>query len=389
MLEKRTTVDRPLVILSTVHWSFLWQRHQILAQYFARAGHRVIFVEGLTFSSDYRNPLFYRRAIKKFWRRLQYISEKKCAADLPKNLVVYQALVAPPDARAFREVNKQFFVPRILNDMAKMGIRNPLVWSFQPTDTALQIARELRSSALVYDCVANFAQMPGAPKNISQMEGDWLDAADLVLVDSVYLREKHAKRRPDVLQVPPGVDYDLFNQAYSATNSGTEIRRICFFGGMVSHWFDFDLMEGLADAGFEISLIGYTDSRHHLFSHPNVRYTPVVSQQKLPELLKSTDALLIPYKVNEFTRGVFPTKAYECLATGKPVVATPLPDLQDRFSGHIYLASDTTEFTKVLRQLPRLENRKKVKSRLELARKNTWEIRLRSIYREVEQLLHA
>jgi glycosyltransferase involved in cell wall biosynthesis len=158
---------------------------------------------------------------------------------------------------------------------------------------------------------------------------------------------------------------------------------------MVSHWFDFDLMEGLADAGFEISLIGYTDSRHHLFSHPNVRYTPVVSQQKLPELLKSTDALLIPYKVNEFTEGVFPTKAYECLATGKPVVATPLPDLQDRFSGHIYLASDTTEFTKVLRQLPRLENRKKVKSRLELARKNTWEIRLRSIYREVEQLLHA
>ena len=389
MLEKRTTVDRPLVILSTVHWSFLRQRHQILAQYFARVGHRVIFVEGLTFSSDYRNPLFYRRAIKKFWRRLQYISEKKCAADLPKNLVVYQALVAPPDARAFREVNNQFFVPRILNDMAKMGIRNPLVWSFQPTDTALQIARGLRSSALVYDCVANFAQMPGAPKNISQMEGDWLDAADLVLVDSVYLREKHAKRRPDVLQVPPGVDYDLFNQAYAATNSGTAIRRICFFGGMVSHWFDFDLMEGLADAGFEISLIGYTDSRHHLFSHPNVRYTPVVSQQKLPELLKSTDALLIPYKVNEFTRGVFPTKAYECLATGKPVVATPLPDLQDRFSGHIYLASDTTEFTKVLRQLPRLENRKKVKSRLELARKNTWEIRLRSIYREVEQLLHA
>jgi glycosyltransferase involved in cell wall biosynthesis len=237
--------------------------------------------------------------------------------------------------------------------------------------------------------VDDFAQVPGVPVDISRSERKWVGAADLVLVTSSFLRQKHIKQRPDVIQVPPGVDYELFNQAYSAEQAADPIERVCFFGGMGANWFDFDLVQSIAEAGFSVSLIGYKDTQHRLFSHPNVTYLPPVPQGELPELLKPMSALLIPYKLNGFTRGVFPTKVYECLATGKPLVATPLPDLQGELSKHVYLASDAKEFIEVLYRLPELETQERVQARLELARKNSWKGRCGLVSRELERLVHA
>ena len=100
------------------------------------------------------------------------------------------------------------------------------------------------------------------------------------------------------------------------------------------------------------------------------------------------DALLMPYKINDFTRGVFPSKSYECLATGKPVVATPLPDLNGALAEHIYLADDAEGFIQVLRQLPTLETRKKIRYRIAQARRLTWQARLDAIHTILEETLH-
>lgn len=388
-MKKQAGTGYSVVILSNLRWDFLWQRHQIFATHFARTGHRVIFVEGLAFGSNYLDPSYYMRAVRKLWRKARHVDNKGAKRKLPRNLTVYLSLVAPPRPRIFRWVNKRVFVPRVLREIADMGIQNPVVWSFQPTDTAMQVAKGLEPRALVYDCVANFSRIPGAPGDISETEREWLQAADLMLVDSLFLRQKHAGQRPDLIQLPPGVDYGLFSKAYSAKEAGAPVQRVCFFGGMGAYWFDFDLVEKIADAGFRVSLIGYKGTRHRLFNHPNVTYIPPVPQAELPVLLKPMDALLIPYKLNEFTQGVFPTKVYECLATGKPVVATPLPDLQGKLSKYIYLASDEEEFIDVLRRLPELETQERIQSRLALARKNSWKSRLHSVSRELERLLCA
>lgn len=389
-----TTTKRPVVILSTIDWDFLWQRHQIFATHFAKSGHQVIFVESLGFGPKYSDPAFYFRVASKLLRKAQHAvrraERKSLNRELPSNLTVYTPIVAPPRPRILRWVNEKFFLPQVLREIVRMGVRNPVVWSYQPTDTAIQVARGLDPGALVYDCVSNFAQVPGVPKDISQTEQEWLDTVDLVLVDSLFLRQKHAEERPDLIQLPPGVDYGLFNQAYSAKDPSAPVQKVCFFGGMnQAYSFDFDLVESVADAGFRVSLIGHKDARYQLFNHPNVEYTPSVPQAKLPALLKPMDALLIPYKMNEFTKGVFPSKVYECLATGKPVIATPLPDLCGELSKHIYLASDAAGFINVLRQLPDLETQERVQARLALAHKNSWESRLDVVSGELERLLKA
>ena len=388
-MTKRQATNYSVVILSNTHWDFLWQRHQIFATHFANTGHRVIFVEGLAFRFNYLDLSYYLRGVRKLWHKTWRERSNDAKRGLPRNLTVYLSLVAPLKPRIFRWVNKRVFVPRVLREIAAMGIQNPVVWSFQPTDTAMQVAKGLEPKALVYDCVANFARMPGVPADISRTEREWLEAADLVLVDSSFLRHKHAGQRPDLVQVTPGVDYELFSRAYSAMDLGGQIQRICFFGGMDADWFDFDLVESIANAGFRVSLIGYSAKQHRLFDHPNVEYTPPVPQVELPLLLKPMDALVIPYRLNDFTRGIFPTKVYECLATGKPVVATPLPDLQGKLSKYIYLASNAEEFIEVLRRLPELETQEKVQARLALAQRNSWKSRLDLLSRELERLLRV
>ncbi len=112
-------------------------------------------------------------------------------------------------------------------------------------------------------------------------------------------------------------------------------------------------------------------------------------QAELPTLLEPIDALLLPYKVGGFTKAAFPAKIYECLATGKPIVTVPLPDLQGELSKYIYLANGGSEFVDLLCRLPQMETLEKVQSRLALARGNSWESRLDVVSGELERLLRA
>jgi glycosyltransferase involved in cell wall biosynthesis len=103
-----------------------------------------------------------------------------------------------------------------------------------------------------------------------------------------------------------------------------------------------------------------------------------VSHAALPGALAGTDAFIIPYRISPLTRGISPAKIFECFATGKPVVASPLPELEG-LSEHVYLANGPEEFVSVLRKLPELETEEKVKARVDLARQNSWEARFQEI----------
>jgi glycosyltransferase involved in cell wall biosynthesis len=117
-----------------------------------------------------------------------------------------------------------------------------------------------------------------------------------------------------------------------------------------------------------------------------VDYRGEVSHAKLPAALEGTNAFIIPYKINDLTLGISPMKIYECLATGIPVVATPLPEFE-RFGEHVYLAESAEGFAKVLERLPGLETEERVRARIRLARKNSWEARFIDLEREIQHRL--
>jgi glycosyltransferase involved in cell wall biosynthesis len=142
---------------------------------------------------------------------------------------------------------------------------------------------------------------------------------------------------------------------------------------------DFDILRAVRRAGFRVRLVGDAARAEKGFlEESDVEYRGEVSHGRLPAALAGVDAFVLPYKLDGLTRAISPAKTYECLATGRPVVASPLPDLE-ALSGHVYLKRDPEGFVRALRNLRHTETDEKVRARVRLARENSWEARFREL----------
>ncbi len=347
----------------------MWEWSQILSTMFARAGHPTVCVE----TTGIANPSLDVESGRKVLRRLLHArSGGRTYAGRPANLHVYSPLVAPPTLGAFRRINQKVLVPRVVRDLRRLAGPEPVVMAFTPTHTTLDLLSKLTPSLIWYHCVLNYEEIPGTPQDLRDTERRLLELADIATVDSTFLAEKHRDERPDMVHIESGVDFEMFRKADTGLLKRPP-RTIYYFGAADKRRFDFDLVRGLTEAGFTIRMVG-TLSDPAFARVPGIDYRGAVPHKELPTFLRDADALIIPYKITSFSKGTFPAKTYECLATGKPVIATRLPDLA-RLNKHLYLVDSREELIETLRRLPETETPEKVLARIEVARENSWDAR--------------
>lgn len=367
----------PVVMLSGIRWDFLWQRHQILATRFARAGYRTIFVETTGLSTPRPDGSTLRKVAARLWRSG---GTGESHSEEP-NLTVYSPLVAPPTWRTFRLLNRRLFVPRVARDIRKLAAEDPIVVAYPPTRTTLDLISALRPRLLYYDCSEDYEGFPGIPKDIASTETELLRRADVVSCTSPSLLEKVESLRSDAFLSGPGVDYEQF-VALQRSPTG-QLQTVCYFGHLGRERIDLAALRAVAEAGFTVRLIGGVGKVDwDFFDAPGIDYVGEVSHRELPAALEGVDAFVLPYLDNRLTRGISPAKTYECLATGKPVVASPLPALKE-IGDHVYLAGAPEEFVETLKSLKSLETEEKVRLRVDLAQKNSWAVR----FEEIEEKL--
>jgi glycosyltransferase involved in cell wall biosynthesis len=366
----------PVVILSGIRWNFLWQRHHTLATLFARAGYPTVFVE----TTGLANPRPNVPTLRKVASRIRRAGKEQPSGE--KRLTVYAPLAAPPKGTVFRWLNRRFFVPRVARDLAEIVGPHPLVVAYPPTRTTLDLISVLHPRLVFYDCSDDYAHFPGAPGDMAATERELLRRADLVSCTSTRLLEKVRPSRPDAFLSGPAVDYERF-RVLQEDRPRKEVRSVCFFGHVSAERTDFFVLRAIAGAGFEVQLVGGLGRIDQgVMEIPGIRYEGEVPHVELPAALAGVDAFVLPYKVNDLTQGIAPAKTYECLATGKPVVAAPLPALEE-LTGFVYLAEAPEDYVEVLRSMGDLETNEKRRARIELARKNSWEAR----FREIEEAL--
>ena len=369
-----TGSGRPAVVmLSGIRWDFLWQRHQILATRFARAGYRMVFVETTGLSTPGLDAATFRKVAARL-RRSGGTGE---GHPEEPHLTVYSPLVAPPTWRVFRRLNRRFLLPRVVRDIREIIGSYPIVMAYPPTRTTLDLITGLRPRLLYYDCSEDYEGFPGVPKDIAATERELLRSADVVSCTSPSLIDKVEPLRPDAFLSGPGVDYEQFAVLRRGRPAG--IRTVGYFGHLGRERIDFAALRAVAEAGFTVRLVGGTGNvERGFFDTPGIDYTGEVPHRKLPAALEGVDAFILPYLNNRLTRGISPAKTYECLATGKPVLASPLPALRE-IEDYVHLCGGPEKFVTTLRNLESLETEEKVRARVELARKNSWDARFEEI----------
>lgn len=366
-------MDRPpVIILAGVRWDFLWQRHQTLATLFARAGYPTTFVE----TTGLANPKPDLSTLRKVLTRIRRSVRKK-RPPVEANLAVYSPLTLPPTLKLFRWLNQKIFVPRAVRDLREIAGPKPVIVAYPPTRTTRDLISGLQPRLVLYDCSDDYAAFPGIPKDITATECELLHRADLVSCTSPHLLRRVRSTRPDAFLSGPGVDYEHFAAAPKPTPG--EIRTVCFFGHLGEERIDLSALRAIARAGFRVRLIGDLGRVEHGFlSTPGIDYRGEVAHSDLPVAFADVDAFMLPYRMNALTESISPAKIYECLATGRPVVAAPLPALAE-LKEYIYLARRPEDFVKTLQDLKNLETEEKVASRKKLAFENSWKVRFAAL----------
>jgi UDP-galactopyranose mutase len=302
---KRNSHD--LICLSHLRWNFVFQRPQHLMTRFAKE-RRVFFFE---------EPIFDASVSELRITRDQgvYVCEPHLPGDLD------HAAVTKELRRLLVEMQMKFTIDR------------PVLWFYTPM--ALDFARDVTASAIVFDCMDELSAFHGASPELLKHEAELLSRADLVFTGGQSLYEAKRERHRRVYPFPSSVDVPHFSSARRAKGDPDDQRdlphpRLGFFG-VIDERMDLNLLDAVATArpDWHLVILGpcVKIDPATLPRHANIHYLGMKKYDELPAYLSGWDVALLPFARNDSTRFISPTKTPEYLAAGCPVVSTSVRDV--------------------------------------------------------------
>jgi len=386
--------DNDIVCISSIDWDFIWQGHQDIMSIFAKNGNRVLFIE----NTGIRTPTFndMPRLKKRF---INWFKSVKGFREEMKNLYVYSPVVLPfPYSKIARWINRSLFLGPLKRWMKVMGFHNPIIWTFLPTGTALDIINNIDRKLLVYCCIADFYKLVDNPEKIKKTEDELIRKSDLIFVQGEVLKEKCIRLNDNISIFPFGVNMEVFdNFEHSLDEVPEDIKNIKspiigYIGGIHRH-IDFKLIRFIAQAHPEwaIVLIGpiQTDISQ-IAELNNIFLLGKKDYADLPKYIMEFNIGIIPYQINEYTATVFPTKLNEYHALGKPTVSTGLPEiiLFNAKNDNLTLVGKTyEEFTDCISKAFNNLSKELVNKRIASARRNSWSVMIERMSGLIENAL--
>jgi len=358
-----------IVCISHVVWNNSWQRnHHTMNRMASR--HRVI----------YCNPQPLSMGIA---RQMASLKQGRKLSVHSRNLTVKTPVVLRGE-RVFpfiKKINKLILWSAISEAIEALNLKNIVLWFYSPLHEYM--AGTLDEILTVYDIQDEYSEFLGNPKTIKEKEKRLLRKADLVFTGTYALYEARKSHHPNIHFIPCGVDIEHFKRAARGDlpipgDIMHVPHPIIGYFGMVCGRMDTELLEYMAlrHPEWSIVLIGEIARRDFSISdRPNIYLLGRKSYSHLPCYLQAFDACMIPFRLNELTLKVNPTKLLEYLAAGKPVISTAIPDMMRFYGDMIYIAEDKAQFVRLTEKAldeTGAGKSKAILARMRTAEKNDW-----------------
>jgi glycosyltransferase involved in cell wall biosynthesis len=381
---------RDIVCVSSLDWDAHWTSKQQIMHRLS-AANRILYVEEpVTMLAPLKVPARWRR-----WSALRPSIEKRSPGLwtlTPPPLLPFGNMIP-----LVNRVNQAVLAAYIRTAVGRLGFSEYLLWSYLPT--AVHLLGRLSPAAVLYHCVDEHSAFPGfvRPEVVKSYDDVLTARADLVVTTARNLRDSRLPLNPNTHHVPNAADVEHFKRALDpglpepADLAALPHPRIGVVG-VHDERLDLEAIEALsrAEPGWRIVLIGPIQpgdvDEDRLRRLENVKLLGSKPVAELPAYLKGLDVALIPYRLNELSRNIFPLKLFEYLAAGLPVVASALPELEP-YADTVGLASGAEEFPALVREALGGDGPYKRAARVRLAEVNTWEDRVEAISALVEETL--
>lgn len=246
-----------------------------------------------------------------------------------------------------------------------------------------QFKREGMSGIIIYDCMDEWSGFSSSQAEVVQWEANLAKQADIILTVSPPLYQKFANQigNDRVLLIPNGCDYEIFS-SYGHNNARRKGMTIGYTGTM-DDWFDWDAVKVIANAfpSASVQLIGPT--AHVPEPLPkNIILGGRQPYEKMPIYNSSFDVGIIPFLVGlPLIAATSPIKLYEYLASGIPVVSSPMPDsVKLAEKGVVHIAKTPDDFVFEISETYKVSKQSElIKRRKDIAHKNSWTARWQMI----------
>jgi len=348
-----------IICFPVFDWTFRYQRPQHLMAELGLRGHRVFYL----------NPLRGRERRK---LDVETVAPNVWQIDLPHRA----------DLDRFEGGWSEASIAQLLAGVARVrrefDITCAVIVAQLPSwaEVAMRTSRACQWP-IVYDCMDDWPSFLGVHERLADEERQLASAARAITVSSDGL----AAKWPQATVLKNAGDYERFATAKPAGLLASARKPVIGYYGAIAEWFDAALVRDVARSrpDYTFVLIGDVANQDaaRLSALANVRLLGEKPYELMPSYLAEFDVCLIPFRISPLTLATDPVKLYEYFSQGKPVVATPLPELR-RHQPLVTLSADAASFAAsidaALHESPELRAR-----RIEAAGANTWRDRARML----------
>jgi glycosyltransferase involved in cell wall biosynthesis len=277
------------------------------------------------------------------------------------------------------------------------GLTKPILWIAIPT--AADMIGTLDESVVVYHVSdkydANTMDHATDPALIRRLHEQAIVAADLVFYSGrkLFTEATRGAERSHLLE--QGVDYDHWRRVSDETiEVAAEIAqiprpRLGYFGAVEPWLVDQELIKRASQErpDWHWIFIGNKSRGLEVEELPNVHFLPPVPYEELPSYAAGFDVCVLPWETEQsFTSYGSAIKVREYLATGKPVVISPLPEYEP-MRDVLRTARTRDDFIRLIEDALHENDAAAAAMRQAAVASGTWDARAESVSALIEEVL--
>jgi glycosyltransferase involved in cell wall biosynthesis len=250
---------------------------------------------------------------------------------------------------------------------------------------------------IVYDSMDELSQFTGAPKALVANEARLMEHADIVFTGGHQLYLKKAQQHDNVHFFGCGVEFSHFNKAMDAdTQIPPDIdfmpRPILGWFGVVDERVDYAMVGEMARMrpDWSFAMVGpVVKVDPNLLPHsPNLFWLGGRDYSVLPNYCKAFDINMMCFAINAATQYINPTKALEYLATGKPVISTPVTDVVKQYTDTVSIVKTAEEFVAEAQRLLQNPPTERIERGLAKAKEASWEVTVETMQNLIKEAIN-
>ncbi len=368
-----------IVAMAPNAWDGPWMNRQ---QLLSRLGtqHRIIYTNGLWTVWDRHQAAWKEAPVKG-----DFCTQDQVLVDHSPKFLLRWPRVSILDHLAIRMAVRRWTRARNRGENAPR-----VAYLFHPQ--FYPYVKKIQPDFVVYHAYDMLSLTPEWNSELDAQQRELLAMADLVVASSDVIAEALAtiSGKP-VEMLPNGADFDAFCGA--ATGNCPEPDdlaniphpRIGYVGNL-NLKVDFPLIASLAKEHRDWNFVfvggkGKLDARtqkgfDQCVQLKNVCFLGAKDYREIPAYAANMDVNLMCYRVEGevWTRGIYPLKLHEYLATGKPVVSSQIPSVIP-FESNVAIARTTDQWPELIAAALRGNGAGNAGQRRAVAKENSWDAR--------------